>query len=254
MADEKIIDLRKVLKRNQLSYDYNNKILEKYKEINSVSDPTELAEAQRRLENTSNNIKELQAQLKEPEDAKQMSQEGIDASESQSSETTNEDSGTTEETIGSTATSSTSTTTGTTTSSTTGSTTTTTVSGTSVLPSNVTLKGSFEEGMGTIILNIDLKTGKVTGKVSASNYLEGIKTSWNGNLIGNINLESLEITGTGEGVVAYQYEGGEGTGTLDCTFGGLLNNDGTYANGSMVYTENWYGYTHSNTINWHASR
>lgn len=143
----------------------------------------------------------------------------------------------------------------TTTNSDTSSTSTTQTSNNSNLPSSAYLVGGFEEGPGTIVLNIDLKTGEVTGKVNSSSSHEGYEISWTGNLKGNINLENLQISGNGEGIVKVKgAEGYEGTGDLDCTFSGNLTNDGSYADGTMNYTETWYGSSISDSLNWFASK
>lgn len=79
LADQKLIDLRKALIRSQLSYDYNIGIIEKYEEYQAkgqgISDPSELAEAKRRLEDINNETKIIEAQIKELEGAKQISPE-----------------------------------------------------------------------------------------------------------------------------------------------------------------------------------
>ena len=49
-------------------------------------------------------------------------------------------------------------------------------------------------------------------------------------------------------------DGFEDTYTLECAFYGVLNNDGTYASGSMSYKESCWDPRERNNLNWYASR
>ena len=248
LADIELVKLRKEAEKLKLSRDYNEKIIKKYEMLESqgytVTDASQWAEAKRRYDKAMQEIAIVEGRIEDMQIQKDLS---ADTVQSASADYTYEETTSTfylEETT----TSSTISYEETTTSS-------TQAAGNTNLPSSVALNGGFEEGPGSISLNIDFQTGKVTGKVSSSSQSEGYEISWTGDLNGSIDLESLEINGTGEGIVKVSGpEGYDGTGTLDCTFSGKLNNEKTFASGSMDYTENWYGSAVTDTLNWYASK
>lgn len=248
LADIELVKLRKEAEKLKLSRDYNEQIIKKYEILESqgytVIDASQWAEAKKRYDKALQEIEIVEDKIKDLQIQKDLS---TNATQSASGNDTYEETTSTfylEETT----TSSTISYEETTTSS-------TQAADNTNLPSSVVLNGGFEEGPGFISLNIDFLTGKVTGKVSSSSRSDGYEISWTGDLNGSINLESFEINGTGEGIVKVSgTEGYEGTGTLDCTFSGKLNNEKTFANGSMNYTENWYGSTVTDTLNWYASK
>jgi hypothetical protein len=87
LADQKLVDLRYKLKRNELSYDYNFSIIQKYEEYQAkgqgITDTAELAEAKRRVADLYDETRIIEAQIKELEDAKQIAQDSEVASESE---------------------------------------------------------------------------------------------------------------------------------------------------------------------------
>jgi hypothetical protein len=224
LADQKLIDLRKELARNQLSSDYNTGIVEKYEEYQAkgqgISDTSELAEAKKRLADLYDETKIIETQIKELEDAQQITKDSTISSESEEAKgLTGADKGEadtkpTETTAAATQPTETA---------------PETTPGTE-LPSELNLKGTISSSEGfyaNLTLYINFETQNISGKISYKglrewetfemdengNKIPGTEktimrqTTIKGTINGKIDINSKTINGTvSESVSAYAEE------------------------------------------------
>jgi hypothetical protein len=170
LADQKLVDLRYKLKRNELSYDYNFSIIQKYEEYQAkgqgITDTAELAEAKRRVADLYDETRIIEAQIKELEAAKAVASESEEAkglTEADKEETKTQPAEAEQE----------------------------------VAPDSqekiVTLSGRVRDGLNTkLTMIINFNTGEITGNVKGEGALSG-------NITGKISLPDNKISMTATG-------------------------------------------------------